>query len=258
MKLAGKVALVTGAGSGIGRATALRLAEAGATVVASDVDPARVRAVAEALGEPHRASVLDVSSRVAWDDAVAEVVEARGGIDVVHLNAGVTSRPPSVRPTDDPLGWLTDDAYRRIVGVNVDGVVHGTLAALPHLEARGGAIVVTSSAAGIIGWPPDPFYSLSKFALNGFVLTLAPWLAGRGITLNAIAPVDAVDTGMLADDHKDDSFVSPSVVAEGVVEVLESGETGGFWFRSRSELLRYTGYGRAQMQARIVSWSRAR
>jgi NAD(P)-dependent dehydrogenase (short-subunit alcohol dehydrogenase family) len=179
-RLAGKVALVTGAAGGIGSATARALAAEGAVVVAADIDEAGARAVAAEVGG--HAIGCDVSR---FDDnrsAVELAVEACGGLDLVHLNAGIGSGCGVDGDFDAGL-------YRRAMGVNLDGVVFGTHFALPALRARGGgAIVATSSLAGLTGTPYDVLYSAGKHAVVGLTRSLGPSLAEQGIRFNAICP----------------------------------------------------------------------
>ena len=105
-----------------------------------------------------------------------------GGIDIAYLNAGVTTG-------EEDITKLTDEQYRRILSVNVDGIVFGTRAVVPELVARGGgAVVATSSLAGIVAFPGDPIYTLTKHAVVGFVRSVAPRLAEHHITINAICP----------------------------------------------------------------------
>jgi NAD(P)-dependent dehydrogenase (short-subunit alcohol dehydrogenase family) len=179
-RLDGKVALVTGAAGGFGRATARALAAEGATVVAADVDAAGAEAIAAELGG--HAVACDVSDLDANRAAVAFALERCGGLDLVHLNAGVV--------TGCGVGDDFDLAlYRRAMGANLDGVVFGAHAALPALLARGGgAIVVTASLAGLTGVPYDPLYSANKHAVVGLTRSLAPGLAAQGIRMNAVCP----------------------------------------------------------------------
>jgi len=179
-RLDGKVALITGAAGGLGSATARALATEGATVVAADVDEAGARAIAAEVGG--HAIACDVSDLEANRAAVAFAVETCGGLDLVHLNAGVGSGCGV--DGDFDLGL-----YRRAMGVNLDGVVFGLHVALPALRARGGgAIVATSSLAGLTGTPYDALYSANKHAVVGLTRSLAPPLAEEGIRLNAICP----------------------------------------------------------------------
>jgi NAD(P)-dependent dehydrogenase (short-subunit alcohol dehydrogenase family) len=179
-RLAGKIALVTGAAGGLGCATVRALAAEGATVVAADVDEAGARAIAEEAGG--HAIACDVSDLDANRAAVAFAVDTCGGLDLVHLNAGVGSGCGVDGDFDLAL-------YRRAMGVNLDGVVFGIHAALPALRARGGgAIVATSSLAGLTGTPYDVLYSANKHAVVGLTRSLWPALADEGIRLNAICP----------------------------------------------------------------------
>jgi NAD(P)-dependent dehydrogenase (short-subunit alcohol dehydrogenase family) len=181
--LADKVALVTGGASGIGAATCEMLAAAGARIVVADLDEERGRDVAERLGGHFVRT--DVSDLAANEAAVAYAVERCGGLDLVHLNAGVS--------TGCGVGEDFDLAlYRRAVGVNLDGVVLGTHAALPALRARGGgAIVATASMAGLIGMPMDAVYTATKHAVVGLTRALGPALAAEGIRFNAVCPAFA-------------------------------------------------------------------
>jgi NAD(P)-dependent dehydrogenase (short-subunit alcohol dehydrogenase family) len=179
-RLAGKVALVTGAAGGIGRATARALADEGAVVVAADLDATGARSVAAEVGG--HAVACDVSDLDANRAAVAFAVETCGGLDLVHLNAGVGSGCGVGEDFDLAL-------YRRAMGANLDGVVFGTHAVLPALRARGGgAIVATSSLAGLTGVAYDPLYAANKHAVVGLTRSLGPSLAEEGIRFNAVCP----------------------------------------------------------------------
>jgi NAD(P)-dependent dehydrogenase (short-subunit alcohol dehydrogenase family) len=222
LQLQGAVALVTGGGSGIGLAVVRRLAAAGAKVVVADVDRAAGQAAAAAAGG--RFAAADVRDPAQLAAAVAEAERAFGGLDLVHLNAGV------VTGTAD-LAELAVERYRTVVGVNLDGVVFGVRAALPALRRRGGgAIVATASLAGLVAYPPDPVYALTKHAVVGLTRALAEPLAAEGITVNCICP-GFVDTPMLApfaDQFRAAGFplLDADQVAAAVVEAAMGGGTG--------------------------------
>lgn len=218
----GAVALVTGGASGIGAATATRLAAEGARVVIADVQDSLGREVAKAIGG--RFVPLDVSVPDAWDAAMESVLQAEGRLDIAHLNAGVMTGEGDVRR-------LTDAQIDRLLGVNVLGVVHGARAAARAMDGHGGGIVATASVAGLIGWSPDPLYTMSKHAVVGLVRALDPQLAALGISVNAVCP-GVVDTGMLGPEGRalmegaGVPIIPPSQIAEGVVTALRSGRTG--------------------------------
>lgn len=231
MDFQGKVALITGGASGIGAATARRLAELGGIVVIVDVDDARGEGLVAELGAGHRYRHLDVAELDGWRALLSELEDDVGPVDIFHLNAGIMSRPSGAPALDDPIASaFTEAAYRRVMAVNVDGVVLGILAALPHLEDRRADIVVTVSALN--GAAPDPIYGLSKIALVGLVWGLAPTLAARSVRLNAICP-GVTDTSIVAPDiHQlvGDAINPPSYVANAVVAILESDSTGVVWY----------------------------
>jgi NAD(P)-dependent dehydrogenase (short-subunit alcohol dehydrogenase family) len=218
--LADRVALVTGGGSGIGEAVARRLAAEGCQVVVADIAGDAAERVAGEIGG--RAVTLDVGDPAGWADAVDTVVAAEGGIDIAHLNAGVTTR-------EGDIVALTDQQYRRIMGANVDGVLSGAMAA----AGRGGAIVATASLAGIIAFAPDPIYTLTKHAVVGFVRSVAPSLEARGITMNCICPgvVATPLVGPALDRLAEAGIdvIPPEDIADAVVTVIRTGGTGEAW-----------------------------
>ncbi|HEV7687008.1 MAG TPA: SDR family oxidoreductase [Acidimicrobiia bacterium] len=221
-RLRGRVAVVTGAASGIGRATAVRLAAEGASVVVADVDAAGGRRVADEVDG--RSVVLDVADPAAWASLVEEL-SGDGGVDIAVLNAGVATG-------EDRITELSGAAYRRIMGINVDGVVFGTRALVPLIAGRGGgAIVATASLAGLIAYPPDPIYTLTKHAVVGFVRSVAPQLEADGITVNAICP-GITDTPLVAGVMRRQieahgfPIMAPEQVAAAVVEAVLDGGTG--------------------------------
>jgi NAD(P)-dependent dehydrogenase (short-subunit alcohol dehydrogenase family) len=220
--LAGKVAIVTGGGSGIGLASATLLAEAGVSVAVVDLDADSAEAAAVELGG--LAVQADVGRSEAWAGIVDAVTARFGGIDLAHLNAGVTTGEADITK-------VTDDVYRRAVGVNVDGVVFGVRALVPALAARGGgAIVATASLAGLIGFSPDPIYCLTKHAVVGLVRSLVPQLAEHHITINAVCP-SIVDTPLIDDmrevlEGSGFPLIDVSAVSKTVVDLL-AGEGSG-------------------------------
>ena len=232
--LDGKVALITGGASGIGRATAIRFADEGAEVVVCDVDEAEGSAVADKIGG--RFLALDVSNAERWDQVVSDVRGRHGGLDFAYLNAGISTYP-ATRGGLEPyaIESLDLERYRRIMGVNLDGVVLGARAVVPAIQARGGgAIVATASVAGLIGFAPDPIYTLTKHGVVGFVRALAPTLEAAGVRIHAICP-GGVETNILGPGIKERAqaagfeLMPPSQIADAVFQAVQSQETGRIW-----------------------------
>jgi NAD(P)-dependent dehydrogenase (short-subunit alcohol dehydrogenase family) len=225
LRLEGAVALVTGGASGIGRAVVRRLAAAGARVVVADLDEA---GGAEAAGEAGGTFVAtDVSDPDAVQAAVAAAEAAWSGLDLVHLNAGITSGTAA-------LDQLDPERYRRVVAVNLDGVVFGIRSALPALRRRGGgAIVATASLAGLTAYPGDPVYSATKHAVVGLTRTLAEPLAADRVTINCVCPgfADTPLLGRSAGEFRAAGFplLSADEVAAVVLAAATGGATGQAW-----------------------------
>lgn len=226
MELTGKVALVTGGASGIGAATARALAGLGAHVAVADIDLDGARAVAAEIGG--RAQHLDVTSLAANRAVVATVEEAAGRLDIAFLNAGVVTGASDDEPLDEA-------AYRRIMAVNLDGVVYGVEAVRPAMQrAGGGQIVATASLAGLSPMPGDALYTLTKTAVVGYVRALAGTLGAQRITVNAVCPGFA-DTPMIGPmrgqfDAAGFPVLSADDVAAAVLACLAGGGTGQAWF----------------------------
>jgi NAD(P)-dependent dehydrogenase (short-subunit alcohol dehydrogenase family) len=186
-RLAGKVAIVTGAGSGIGRATAHALAREGARVVAADIDAASAQKVAGEIGAAAVPCEVDVSDEAAVRAMVRTALDAFGGLDVLHNNAADSSAATMGR--DGDLVELDVAVWDRAFAVNARGVMLGCKHAIPALLARGGgSIINTSSVSSLRGDAHRSAYGASKGAVNAFTLYVATMYGKRGIRCNAIAP----------------------------------------------------------------------
>ncbi len=177
--------LITGAGIGIGRATAHAFARAGYAVMVTDIletEGQEVAAAIAAAGGTARFHVLDVTSTPAVDAAVAEAEQAFGRLDAVIANAGIAHRVP--------LDQLSDAAWDHTLDVDLKGVLRVVRAAAPGMRARGGgAVVALSSIMGVAyGWDEHVHYSAAKSGVVGLVRGLAVELARAGIRVNGIAP----------------------------------------------------------------------
>ena len=182
--LGGKVALVTGAGSGLGRAIAVEYAAEGAAVVCSDRDADGVRETVEAIGEAGgtaRAVAGDVTSESDCAAAVELALAELGGLHVVVANAGI--------PGEGKAHEISLDDWSRVIAVNLTGAFLTVRAALPCLIEQGaGSVVLTSSIAGLIGLPNIPAYAAAKGGVVALGRQLAREYAPDGVRVNVIAP----------------------------------------------------------------------
>jgi len=221
---AGKVVLVTGGASGIGAAAARRFAARGGHIVLADIDQERGEAVAEEVGGLFVRT--DVAEPADNERLVRAAVDRFGALDLVCLNAGVFAGS-DIGESFDPV------AYRRLIAVNVDGVVHGVQAVAPVLrKCGGGAILVTGSLTGLRP-SPSVFYSASKHAVVGLVRSLGPVLAEDGTTINVLCP-SAVDTPMVKGLVPQWQAVGVPVattdmVVDAMETVLDDGRSGQAW-----------------------------
>ena len=197
MKLNGKIAVVTGASRGIGKAIATRLAKEGATVAINyrqNAEPAEALVSdLNSKGFKTQAFRADVSKSAECQTLMDEVNTAFGRLDILVSNAGV-----------EYLGKLeniTQQDFDRVFGVNVAGQLFVTQAAARYLQS-GGRIVLTSSLSGRIAIFNHALHAASKAAVSAMALNLAPELGERGITINAIAPGSTATTSMTAEDIK--------------------------------------------------------
>jgi NAD(P)-dependent dehydrogenase (short-subunit alcohol dehydrogenase family) len=186
-RLAGKVCIVTGAGSGIGRASAHALAKQGARVVVADIDGASARKVAGEIGAAALPATADVSDEAQVREMVRSAVDGFGGLDVLHNNAADSSAATMGR--DGDLLELDAAVWDRAFAVNARGVMLGCKHAIPAMLARGGgSIVNTSSVSSLRGDAHRAAYGASKGAVNALTLYVATMYGKRGIRCNAIAP----------------------------------------------------------------------
>ena len=194
-------ALVTGSAGGIGAAIVEKLRSEGFSVLELDL-----------------VTGFDVTDPEAWEHI--------GSVDLACLNAGVVTG-------ESEIAALTDEQYRRALGVNVDGVVYG-VRRLDRVMPKGSTIVVTASLAGLTGVPDDPIYGLTKHAVVGFVRSVAPQLAERGIRIQAVCPGWA-DTALTTNGFRQElmergyRLLHPRDVAEGVWAAYKSEGTGEAW-----------------------------
>ncbi len=194
-------ALVTGAAGGIGKAIVAKLHSEGFEVKELDL-----------------VSGFDVTDPEAWEHV--------GSVDLACLNAGIVTG-------SEDIATLTDGQYRRALGVNVDGVVYG-VRRLDRVMPRGSTIIVTASLAGLTAIADDPIYGLTKHAVVGFVRSVAPQLAARGIRIQAVCPGWA-NTALTTPEFRQDlesrgfRLLTPEAVAEGVWAAFKSEGTGEAW-----------------------------
>ncbi|MFJ9908319.1 SDR family NAD(P)-dependent oxidoreductase [Streptomyces sp. NPDC101152] len=181
----GRGVVVTGAGSGIGRATALRFAQLGDKVLVADLNADGAEAVVkeiEADGGTARAVVGDLSDQHTVDEVISTAVEAFGGLDVLVNNAGIMD---TMTATAD----VSDAEWERVIRINLTAPFLLTRAALPHLLARGnGAIVNTASEAALRGSAAGTAYTVSKHGIIGLTKSTAVMYRDRGVRVNAVAP----------------------------------------------------------------------
>lgn len=184
MRFDGRVSVITGAASGIGRALALELGRRGSDLALSDVDEVGLEQTAQrvqALGRRVTRARVDVADREAVHRFADETLAAHGKVDAVVNNAGVSLTTPFADMSYEDLEW--------IVGVNFWGVVHGTKAFLPHLLSRGeGWIVNVSSVFGLIAFPSQSAYNATKFAVRGLTESLRQELVGTGVAVCSVHP----------------------------------------------------------------------
>jgi short-subunit dehydrogenase len=205
MELEGRVAAITGAGSGIGRALALALAGRGCHLALSDIDDeglAETARLADRSGIKRTTATIDVADREAVESWARRVVTDHGKVNLIVNNAGVALGATVAGMSYQDLDWL--------MAINFDGVVNGTKAFLPHLRAAGeGHVVNISSVFGLVGIPSQSAYNASKFAVRGFTeaLRLELDIQGCGVSATTIHP-GGTKTNIARNARIDDSVAA--------------------------------------------------
>jgi 3-oxoacyl-[acyl-carrier protein] reductase len=223
MELAGATAVVTGAGSGIGRASALAFAEAGASVLVADIaEEAGVETVQLIEKGGGRASFcrVDVTDPAQLSRMLDEAEQAFGGVDVVHNNAGIVCGEPHWPDTDV-------DTLLRQVTINLGAVVVGTRLAVPYLARRGGgAVVNTASMASVLPLAEEPAYSATKAGVLMFTRTCAPLEATHKVRVTAVLP-GLVETPLLQKSGDGDRAAAWVDMAKAIMGVEQPSEVAG-------------------------------
>ena len=217
MSITGRVALITGAGQGIGRAIALRLAQDGADIMIADLNEERMETVAaEVRSKGRKAATFktDVTDRDQVFAAVEHADKTLGGLDIMVNNAGIAQV--------QPLANITPQEVAKILKVNVEGVLWGIQAASGHFKARRkkGKIISASSIAGHDGFAMLGVYSATKFAVRALTQAAAKELASDGITVNAYCP-GIVGTDMWVEIDKRFSELTGAVIGSTYKRYVE-------------------------------------
>jgi NAD(P)-dependent dehydrogenase (short-subunit alcohol dehydrogenase family) len=219
MDFKGKIALVTGAANGIGRATALAFSGAGAKLVLVDRDAAAGEATAGAIrqqGGDARFVAADVTRPADVQAYVKATLDAHGRIDCFYNNAGIEG---TVAPTAE----YDEAMFDAVIGVNVKGVFLGLRHVLPvMLRQKGGAVVNTASVAGLVATPGMPAYVASKHAVIGLTKTAAGEVARAGVRVNAVCP-GPVDTRMIHSLESQLNPANPQAVGDRYKNAIPSG-----------------------------------
>jgi NAD(P)-dependent dehydrogenase (short-subunit alcohol dehydrogenase family) len=207
--------LITGASSGIGLQTAVAAAEAGWTVIATMRDTGKAAELSKAAadaGVPVDVRRLDVTDDASIEACVAGVIADHGRLDAIVNNAGISNNFPTIETTSMAN-------YRANFDVNFFGVVAVTRAAMPHLRESRGRVVTVGSSRGLIAQPFNEAYSAAKFAVEGFLESLAPTAAGMGVTVTIVEPGPVLQTAWAANS----GITRDSLMADAgpYAEVLE-------------------------------------
>ena len=228
-RVADKVVLVTGAGSGIGRATAKLLAAEGATVIVSDIDRAGGLETVQQIGGKARFELHDTAQEADWKRIIDGILEREGKLNGLANNAGIAGPFPATFETE------TVEQWQKILSINVQGVFLGCKHSVPAMrQSGGGSIVNTSSLAAFVGTPDLSAYGASKGAVRQFTKTVAMDCARKGykVRCNSVHPgiiMTPMGQGILADEKKRErmrkmipvgEFGAPEDVAYGILYLI--------------------------------------
>lgn len=238
MDLNGKIAIITGAGSGIGRATSLRLAREGASIVVADWNEAGARETARLVEEAGSKAVAvrtDVTKSGDIDNMFRAAEERFGGFDILYNNAGVTTGNP--RWPDCP-----EEQWHRTLAIDLTAVIEATRKAIPKLKARGGGVIIsTASLAGLFGFQADPVYAAAKHGVVGLTRALINLKDEMNIRVNCVCPA-VVKTPLVTGGLENLSgamreeaerrlsampMLPPEEIAEAVYELIRDDDAAG-------------------------------
>lgn len=215
MRLEAKVAIVTGAGSGIGRGIAIRLANEGAHVVVADISEAGLQKTLSILsdaGHEARSVVADVSKVDQVDGMIQAATEAWGRVDILCNNAGVLDGIT-------PLAEISDELWNKVQSINVSGVFYACRRAIPIMIEQGAGVIVNiSSLAGMRGGRGGAAYTASKHAVLGLTRNVAWYYGRKGIRANAVCP-GAIESNMHSGDEMHAEGISHFVRSGGMIPV---------------------------------------
>jgi NAD(P)-dependent dehydrogenase (short-subunit alcohol dehydrogenase family) len=245
--LAGKVILVTGGAHGIGLAICEAATRHGANVAVADIDASAAIGTATRLGVDCRGYRLDVTDPAEFAEVLGRVEAEMGPLEVLVNNAGIAEAAPRV-------GEQPREMIDRIIDVNLNGVINGTLGALKLMEPRGrGQIVNVASQAGRIATPALAAYTASKFGVVGFTDTVRFEYRESGIRITCVRP-GPVDTGMMDGTRKVPliRLVKPEDVAAETIAAIEHGREDVFVPRSSGYLVRFGGMLPPKARERLV------
>lgn len=239
MEIKGKVAIVTGAASGIGRSTAVRLAAEGASVVVADINDAGAAETVEeikAAGGTAAALHTDVTNSADIDAMFAFAERTYGGFDILHNNAGATTGQPR-------FPECGEDVWMKVIKLDLIAVIESVRKAIPLLKKRGGGVIInTASIAGLFGFAADPIYSSAKHGIVGLTRALAPLKDEANIRINCVCP-GVVNTPLVMHGVADMTpeakkqweqvinampMIPPEDVAQGVVELIVDDDANAY------------------------------